>query len=302
MQAAVTTYLRYLEQERGFSTHTIASYREDLRQFSEFVHRHFARQSISLQDIDRSVIRLFLGDMLERRFAKSSIARKLACLKSFFRYLHATHVIAHNPAGNVASPKLDKRLPRVLDEESAARLMEQPDRSSVVGLRDAAILELFYSTGIRLSELIGLRLIDVDLHNDTIKVLGKGAKERIVPVGRHAKAAVKAYIAARNQLIPSSCAGAETPEVFLTVRGKPMQPKGVNVLVRRYISIISEIEKRSPHVLRHSFATHLLNRGADLNAVKELLGHASLSTTQIYTHVSIERLKKIYAQAHPKAS
>ena len=302
MNEAIHRYLEHLERERGYSVHTLASYREDLQQFSDFLRRRFDRHGLALRDIDRSVIRLFLGELLEQHYAKSSIARKLACLKSFFKYLHASRMITHNPAGAVSSPRLEKRLPRFLDERTAARLMEQPDRSSAVGLRDAAILELFYGTGIRLSELLGLSPEDVDLRNDTMKVLGKGNKERIVPVGRQAKAAVKLYLAARGQLLPRRPGGTDTRALFLTSRGNPLHPKGVHLLVRRYISRVSEIEKKSPHVLRHSFATHLLDRGADLNAVKELLGHASLSTTQIYTHVSVERLKKVYAQAHPKAS
>jgi integrase/recombinase XerC len=302
MNEAIQKYLQYLERERRYSAHTLTSYGEDLRQFSDFLCRRFGKHQLALRDIDRSVIRLFLGELLEQRFAKSSIARKLACLRSFFRYLHATRVIMHNPASAISSPRLEKRLPRFLDERSAATLMDQPDRSSAIGLRDAAILELLYGTGIRLSELLGLSPEDIDVQNDTIKVLGKGKKQRVVPIGRQAKTAVKLYMAARPLLLPRSPGGGAPSVLFLTTRGKALHPKGVNLLVHRYISRISDVEKKSPHVLRHSFATHLLNRGADLNAVKELLGHASLSTTQIYTHVSVERLKKVYAQAHPKGS
>jgi integrase/recombinase XerC len=193
-------------------------------------------------------------------------------------------------------------LPQFLDEPTTTKLMEQPDHEALEGRRDAAILELFYSTGIRLSELIGLTLSDLDFRNDTIRVMGKGRKQRIVPMGRHAKAAVKSYLSARVEAIPVTRDPEAERRVFITARGLPLNPKGVNLIVRRYLSMISEIEKKSPHVLRHTFATHLLNRGADLNAVKELLGHSSLSTTQVYTHVSVERLKKVYAQAHPKAS
>ncbi len=176
--------------------------------------------------------------------------------------------------------------------------MDQPDRSLPEGVRDAAILELLYGTGIRLSELIGLSRIDVDFPGSTIKVTGKGSKDRIIPLGRKAAEAVRAYLAVRPSF--------ETPRspslLFLTRRGYSLNPKGVNLLMNRYIGAVSDIQKKSPHVLRHTFATHLLNRGADLRAVKEMLGHESLSTTQIYTHVSIERLKKVYSQAHPKAS
>ncbi len=302
MNKAIQKYLEHLERERRYSPHTIASYREDLRQFSEYCRRHFGNRRPAPREIDRQVIRHFLGELLERRYAKRSIARKLACLRSFFKFAHATRVIAQNPAVVIASPRLEKRLPRFLDERSAASLMEQPGRSSAIGLRDTAILELLYGTGIRLSELLALSDDQIDMQNGTIKVLGKGKKQRIVPMGRHAKAAVTQYLAARSQLLARSTPGTHPAALFLTLRGKPLHPKGVNRLVRRYISLVSDTDKKSPHVLRHSFATHLLDRGADLNAVKELLGHASLSTTQVYTHVSVERLKKVYAQAHPKAS
>ena len=209
-------------------------------------------------------------------------------------------MVPSDPASLLSPPKVPKRLPRYLDEEGARRLMEQPDRSNPVGARDAAILELFYSTGIRLSELIGLRQSDMDFERQTVSVLGKGRKQRIVPFGKHAGAALTAYAAMRPHLCPA--AGAPPPEFFLSVRGKRMQPKGVNELVNRYIGAVADLEKKSPHVLRHTFATHLLNRGADLQAVRELLGHASLSTTQVYTHVSIDRLKRVYAQAHPRGS
>ncbi|HCV43338.1 MAG TPA: tyrosine recombinase XerC [Bacteroidetes bacterium] len=302
MEFKIRTFLQYLRTQRNYSPHTIAAYEDDLRQFSEFLLRHYADHSYSISEIDHVTIRLFLGDCLEHDFAKRSVARKLACLKSFFKYLHRTKVVDRNPATNVAAPKLEKRLPQYLDEESVTELMNQPDTTTTLGKRDAAILELFYSTGIRLSELIDLRMINVDFHSGTLRVTGKGSKDRIVPFGRPAKETLQKYLACRSALFPKQ-AGKEIVEtVFLTQRGKRLSPKGVNVLMNEYIGRVSEIEKKSPHVLRHTFATHLLNRGADLRAVKELLGHESLSTTQVYTHVSVDRLKKVYSQAHPKAS
>ena len=298
----VHQFLQYIARERNYSVHTVASYEDDLRQFSEFLQRHFERTAYTLNDIDNVTIRLFLGDLLEQGFSKSSIARKLAAIKSLFRYLRKKHDVQRNPALNVSSPKLEKRLPQYLDEKTVGSLMAQPDCSTPEGVRDAAILELFYSTGIRLSELIGLWLTDVDFRNNTIKVTGKGNKQRIIPFGRPAKAALQRYILERKNLVDERASSSHVDLVFLTARGKQMTPKGVNLLINKYISKVSEIQKKSPHVLRHSFATHLLNHGADLRAVKELLGHESLSTTQIYTHVSVDRLKKIYAQAHPKAS
>ena len=302
MSSHVRSFLQYLTVECNYSRHTIAAYEDDLRQFQEFVRRHQSDSSHSIHDLDHVTVRLFLGDCLEQDFSRSSVARKLACLKSFFRYLKKSGVIHTNPAANVVTPKLQKRLPQYLDEASVANLMRQPDTSTAVGKRDVAILELFYSTGIRLSELISLQLSDVNFDGGTIRVTGKGSKDRIIPFGQPAKNALKTYIACRSDL-HSRKKGDETGRtLFLTVRGKKMSPKGVNLLVNEYIGRVSEIAKKSPHVLRHTFATHLLNRGADLRAVKELLGHESLSTTQIYTHVSVDRLKKIYAQAHPKAS
>ena len=302
MESNILTFLQYLRTQRNYSPHTIAAYVDDLRQFCEFLQRHYEDQAYSMNDVDQVTIRLFLGDRLEAGFAKRSIARKLACLKSFFKYLHRMKVVGRNPAANVSSPKLEKRLPQYLDEESVTELMKQPDTTTTIGKRDSAILELFYSTGIRLSELIHLRLADIDFHAATVRVTGKGSKDRIVPFGRPAKDAMRRYIACRIELLLPGTEEEVAKLAFLTQRGKKLSPKGVNVLMNRYIGRVSEIEKKSPHVLRHSFATHLLNRGADLRAVKELLGHESLSTTQVYTHVSVGRLKKIYAQAHPRSS
>jgi integrase/recombinase XerC len=303
MEAHLHSFLLYLAQQRNFSVHTIAAYETDLRQFSDYLRRHSKDQPPDITAADQAVIRGFMGDLLEQEFSKRSIARKLACLRSFFRFLFRHHVIATNPSTLIGSPKLDKRLPRFLDEAAVTRLMEQPDRSTPEGVRDAAILEVLYGTGIRLSELLGLEPEDIDLADGTLKVTGKGNKERIVPFGRPARRALQAYLAVRRTLAARRTGkpGASR-KLFLTVRGFPMHPKGVNLLMNKYIGRVSEIEKKSPHLLRHTFATHLVNRGADLEAVRELLGHASLSTTQIYTHVSVDRLKKIYAQAHPKAS
>jgi integrase/recombinase XerC len=299
MQTHINSFLRYLAVDRNYSVHTLAAYEDDLRQFLEFLAQADRAGIVDPRDIDRAAIRNFLASLIERKFAKPSVARKLACLKSFFRFLRKTGVIEGNPAANIVTPKREKRLPRFLDEKSVSLLMEQPDRSTPTGKRDAAILEVFYSTGVRLGELIALRLGDVDFANGTIKVTGKGSKQRIVPLGRTAGLALREYIAARSELAVARHLPAN---VFITVRGNPMNPKGVNILVNSYIGRVSELEKKSPHVLRHTFATHMLDRGADLRAVKELLGHESLSTTQLYTHVSVERLRKIYAQAHPKAS
>ena len=307
VQQVIASFLCYLQTERQYSVHTVSSYEDDLRQFSSFLARRAGGDGRALHSIDHATIRLFLGDLLDQGFSRRSVARKLACLKSFFRYLQRRHVIETNPTLLVASPKLEKRLPQFLDEGAVTRLMEQPDRTTPEGVRDAAILELLYSTGMRLGELLRLQERDIDFANGTVKLTGKGNKQRIVPFGSKAADALKRYRAARVLLagLPGRRGkqGQQTPPVlFLTVRGKAMNPKGVNLLMNKYIGRVSEIEKKSPHVLRHTFATHLLNRGADLRAVKELLGHESLSTTQVYTHVSVDRLLKVYHQAHPKAT
>ena len=299
MQTHIRSFLRYLLTGRNYSPHTVTAYECDLREFLEFWESEFPGRVMTPEGVDRRLIRRFLAWLHDREFASRSIARKLACLKSFFRYLRKMHVVASNPASTVVSPKLERRLPRTLDEGSVARLMDQPDRTSTEGVRDAALLEVLYGSGIRLSELIGLLVADVDFENGTIKVTGKGSKQRIIPFGAKARAALRAYLAVRPAFASK---GPGVANAVLSSRGKAMSPKGVNRLMNRYIGMVSEIEKRSPHVLRHTFATHLLNRGADLRAVKELLGHESLSTTQLYTHVSVDHLRKVYAQAHPKAS
>ena len=300
IEAQRQAFLESLSQGRNYSPRTIAAYRLDLSQFEEFLRRAGSGRAVDLALVDLRLLRRFLGELIDAGLSPRSVARKVACLKSFFRFLRRKQIVSADPTSLLSPPKAPKRLPRYLDEEGARRLMEQPDRSSPIGARDAAILELFYSTGIRLSELLGVRRADMDLERRTVSVLGKGRKQRIVPFGSHAEAALRLYASMRPELVPKDHEA--PPEFFLSVRGKRMQPKGVNELVNRYIGAVSDLDKKSPHVLRHTFATHLLNRGADLQAVRELLGHASLSTTQVYTHVSIDRLKRVYAQAHPKGS
>lgn len=301
MNNLVTSYLTYLEQERGLSPHTVRAYGDDLVVFQEFLTRHFETKKIDFRKVDHLTIRLFLGDLIECGLAIRSVARKLAALRAFFKFLVKREFLSANPAANVQTPKIPRKLPSVLSESAVTKLMELPDNSSVDGLRDAAILELIYGTGIRLSELLGLDLGDLDWSNGTIRVLGKGRKERIVPFGKQAKIALKKYLERRSELFTEKSSSADQLAVFVTGQGCRLYPTAVQRMVRRYISRVAEIEKKSPHVLRHSFATHLLNRGADIRSVKELLGHENLSTTQIYTHMSVEKLKQVYQQAHPKA-
>ena len=290
-------FLEHLRRERNASPHTVKAYKDDLRQFSEFLTRLPAHRSLSYEGISHNDLRAFLGTLVDQGFSRRTIARRVACIKSFFRYLHRKGELSRNPALSLSSPRIQRSLPVYLDEEAVSALMDQPDRSTPQGIRDAAILELLYGTGIRLGEMIGLSEADLDFPGGSLKVTGKGSKDRIIPLGRKAAESVRAYLSIRSSFLTPDSPSA----LFLTKRGFRMNPKGVNVLMNRYIGAVSDIQKKSPHVLRHTFATHLLNRGADLRAVKEMLGHESLSTTQIYTHVSIERLKKVYSQAHPKA-
>lgn len=294
MHQHIEKYLHYLRCERNYSVMTIDSYRRDLQQFLNFLGTSDTR----VTDISRDTVRSFLASLAEKGRARRTIARKLACLRSFFKFLVKTGVLKANPAKAIPSPKLEGRLPSFLSIPTALEVLNLPHKDSVLGLRDRAILEIFYGTGMRLRELVGLNVDDLDLVNGLIKVMGKGGKERLVPVGRKAGAVVKAYLERREELFANE---QQSKALFLNKGGSRLSARGVQRRVNKYLTLISEAEGLSPHLLRHTFATHLLDSGADLRAVKELLGHASLSTTQVYTHVTIERLRKIYQQAHPRA-
>jgi len=292
-------FIRYLENVRRYSQNTILSYQNDLSQFIQ--HLQEDDKDIQPHHIDVRHIKNFLSYLLSLGLQRRSITRKLSTIKSFFRYLFRHGVIESNPAAVVQAPKVGKRLPTVLSIEQARKLMTLPPGNTFEGLRDRSILELFYGCGLRLSEILDLTWQKIDLAGDSIRILGKGQKERLVPLGSFAKAALRAYKEKRGEHISKLEIEADT-ELFLSKKGKKLYPLAVQKMVRKYMEQLSEQDKLSPHVLRHTFATHLLDRGADLFAVKELLGHASLSTTQIYTHVSMERLKQVYSQAHPRAT
>jgi integrase/recombinase XerC len=298
MEKIVKSYLEYLETERNYSVHTILSYETDLMRLVQFL------QSEKIESFDKAhkeSLRAFVGSLLDNGFSQRSVVRKIASVRSFFKYLRRQKIIAGNPALVLITPKVGKRLPTFLDEQSVQQLFLSPDSTDPEVKRNMAILELFYSTGIRLSELINLNVSELKKDEGLIKVKGKGRKERIVPVGRKAIAAINEYLATRKDMLITACRKPEERPLFVTSKGQRLYPQAVGRIVRKYIGAISEIEKKSPHVLRHTFATHLLNHGADLRAVKELLGHESLSTTQVYTHVSSARMKKVYEDAHPKA-
>jgi integrase/recombinase XerC len=296
----VTEYLEHLEKERDVSPHTVKAYGRDLDAFTEFCNRHYG--SWSWETVDRLGMRGFLGEMQRRGLSKRSAARALSAVRSLYRFLQEHHGVANGIARGTRVPKLDKRLPTYLDRSQTETLFawaESRAGGDELGpTRDLAILELFYSTGIRLSELSGMNLEDLDLLSDQVKVRGKGRKERIVPVGSRAVLALRRYLNLREPLVAR--VGGDRRAVFLSRRGKRLASRGIQRIVHGMFDAIGGDGLRV-HSLRHTFATHMLDAGADLRAVQELLGHASLSTTQIYTHTSVERLKKVYNQAHPRA-
>ncbi len=298
---AVELFLQYIDRERNFSPHTHASYAKDLYQFRAFLQEKFPETLQHPDLIDQEMARSFLAVLLDSGMAKKSVVRKISTLRSFFKFALRRKLLPANPMSNVVSPKVEKKLPQFLDERAVEKLMLLPDTAEPLGSRDAALLELLYSTGMRRGELVQLDTDDIDVYERTVKVVGKGNKQRILPFGTKAYHALERYMAVRKQLMNKENA-AEQRAVFLTEKGKRLYPGAVNAIVKKYFKEVSEIKQQSPHILRHSFATHLLDRGADIFAVKELLGHESLSTTQIYTHLTSERLKKVYRQAHPKAS
>ena len=296
----VQEFLVHLDKELNHSPHTVKAYGRDLAAFTAFCNRHYAG-AWQWGTVDRSGFRGFLGELQRRGLSKRSAARALSAVRSLYRYLQVHHGLASNPARAVRVPKLDKRLPTYLDRPTTQTLFDwaeqRAEAGDFAGVRDLAILELFYSTGMRLSELAGLSLDDVDLMSDQAKVRGKGKKERIVPVGSRAVLALRRYLRLRDDVVAS--AGADRRAVFVTMRGRRLPPRSIQRLMHRLFDGVGGDSLRV-HSLRHTFATHLLDAGADLRAVQELLGHASLSTTQIYTHTSVERLKQVYHKAHPR--
>jgi integrase/recombinase XerC len=293
VRASVAAFLRHLERERNASPHTIRAYGEDLAQFTDHLGRELGREPRP-EDADHLSIRGFLAELHRRGLARSSSARKLAGLRTFFRYLCREGRLEANPARLLATPRRDKRIPAVLDEAQVEALLAMPG-DAVSAVRGRAILELLYATGMRCAELVALDAGEVDLDARMVRVLGKGRKERIVLFGRRAQAALRAWLECRVRLRPRGDA------LFLNARGGRLSDRSVRALVARRVEQAALARRCSPHTLRHSFATHLLTRGADLRAIQELLGHASLSTTQRYTHVDTRHLLEVYKKAHPRA-
>jgi integrase/recombinase XerC len=300
----IADFLRHLGVERNDSPHTVKAYGRDVQGFAVFLDGYYGKGGWSWAGVDRLAIRGWMAEGSRRGVSKRSMARALSALRTFYRFLNLHHGLEVNPARAAATPRLEKALPEYLDRAAVEKLFELAEARAGEGTmrarRNRAILELFYSTGMRLAELVGLDLEDLDLVSDQVRVLGKGRKERLLPVGRPAVAAVRAYLPKRDEVLRAAKAR-DRRAVFVSERGKRLSPRGVQLIVRGFLDLVSEGREVSTHSLRHSFATHLLDAGADLRAVQELLGHASLSTTQIYTHTSIERLKQVYHQAHPRA-
>lgn len=300
----ITEFLRELQDGRQLSEHTVTAYRHDLAEFTTFLATYFQAEEWDWAKVDRNALRRFLGSMSQQQLARRTIARRLSAVRSFFRFLHREELVEANPAKSVRSPRLEKTLPQWLSRADAESVFKAAETKAMEGghkpLRDLAILETFYATGMRLSELHGLDWDDLDLIGEQVKVRGKGRKERIVPLGGPAVKALRNYELRRAEVAPLGPVK-DRRAVFLNDRGKRLSRRSIQTIVRKAIASGAEGETMSPHAIRHSFATHLLDAGADLMAVKELLGHASLSTTSIYTHTSKDRLKKIYAQAHPRA-
>ncbi len=323
MRDHLRDFLNYLRLNRNASAHTVAAYESDLSQFLSFL-AGLAQTPVSAlraSSIDHLTIRGFLGDIYRQGQSRATAARKLAAIRSFVRYLKREGALEENTAAVVATPKREERIPVHLDMDEMSRLLDMPDTTSALGRRDRAILELFYASGLRLSELVGLDLEDVHLGAKLVRVLGKGGKERVIPFNNSAAKAIRdslgdraLFLAARIPHAESHKAtgraggrprgrrgGSDEEALFLNYRGGRLSPRSVQRLVARYVAACSTRFGISPHAIRHSFATHLLERGADLRAIQELLGHARLSTTQRYTHVNAAQLLAVYRRAHPRA-
>ncbi len=301
----VEDFLGHITNERQLSPRTVRAYTDDLQEFQEFITGYFGTAEWRWESIDRLAIRSFMGDcMSRRRLSKRTVARKLSAVRALFRFLHTEEQVDNNPARAIRAPRKERTLPGFLTREQMEGIFHTAEARALEGaflpIRNLAMVELFYSAGLRVSEMNHLDLADLDLISERVRLLGKGRKERIVPVGEMALGALRRYELRRNEVVAAAPA-ADRRALFVSRTGKRLSVRQIQKIVCAFLDQVAEDANLSTHSLRHTFATHLLDAGADLMAVKELLGHASLSTTQIYTHTSKERLKKVYRQAHPRA-
>lgn len=295
MDTNINKFLDYLKFEKRYSPHTISAYHDDLIQFRDFLETQFG--GMDLKDISAPIVRSWLASLKEAGLTSRSITRKISTLKSFFKYNIRTGQLVKSPMTNIISPKISKRLPTYVEEKDMETLFQHVEfDADWNGYTSRLAMQMLYQLGLRLSELVNCKESQVDFANHNIKVLGKGNKERIIPVNDQLLAEIKEYIRQK----PVQLASPDTTALLVNQKGRKLYPKYVYKLTRKYLQLVTTVQKKSPHVLRHSFATHLSNNGAELNAVKELLGHASLAATQVYTHNTIEKLKNIHKKAHPK--
>ena len=292
-------FLIYISKERNYSHHTLKAYERDLVKFAKFLELYHSKSLIDLNQVDRGIIRQFMGKEFDEGLSSKTVARRLASIKSFFNYLIQIELIVDSPASHIKSPKVEKNIPKFIHVNKIKYLMEIPDKNSLIGKRDIAILELFYATGMRLSELVSLNIGSVNSNDNLVRVLGKGNKERIIPFGNKAKDALEIYLKDRglswlsNQNVP----------LFSTKNNKRISIRTVQIRMNKYLSQVLGTQKgASPHVLRHTFGTHLLDNDADIRSIQELLGHSSISSTQIYTKVNPKKIKQVYDKAHPHAN
>lgn len=292
----LTRFLKYLQVERNYSVQTIRAYGDDLRQFFSFCGVEPSPDQLIL--INHRSIRAWLSQLLSSNHSARSVNRKMSSLRSFYKFLIQSGVVQKNPMNKVLAPKMSRKMPYFLTTAETDKLLDTVQfPEGFIGLRDLLVMELFYFTGIRVSELANLKVSDFNLPGNTVKIFGKGSKERLVPLHPELKPLLTQYIDLKEELFPAQ----QMSSLIVSSSGRSAYPQLLYRIVNKYLSMVTSLEKKSPHVLRHTFATHLLNQGADINAIKELLGHASLSATQVYTHTSVEKLRNAYNQAHPRA-
>ena len=301
MRSEITSFLEYLRYEKNYSHHTISSYTRDLKEFRRYLTRDQEDAEVSLGQIDHITIRDFMVSLHKKGNQKSTVSRKLAAIRSFFRFLHKEGKLDRNPARLVRTPRTAKRNPRVLSSREVEVILSLPDPETDKGARDAGMLELLYATGVRVSELVGLNLEDCSMVERLVKVRGKGRKERLVPFGEKARSVLLHYMGARERMLMKQRSSREPSALFLNLRGERLTVRSVQRILDGYLTQSSLLLDVHPHLFRHSFATHLLNNGADLRSIQELLGHESLATTQKYTHLAVDRLVETYRAAHPRA-